>query len=340
MGTQSAIDELLDSACPAIRYRMRRDILEGVGSYDGLRDLQEHVLGDSQVHSLFVRQSPDGWLGQPFHRYDSHEAAVRLLAEKGVPPDHPPLAAALCAIEDQGGRIEGELGRVGRVLDERGFGGTCMMRAATLAHAGLENNDLVREQVQAALEGFRAVLEVESVEAMTERYRGKRVFRHGVRWPGIYHLRLLAYTHSWRGADHCTLLTQAVARLVALSPIPPILVRERSQRIAPAWFAMQDSGPDMAAMDAPQWMMWFHRRELLARLGLIWGIPGLARQGSRLAKMLESPSGWFALRLRHEYFARWGAYTGLMLEHDWKSPWRRQYDPTFRSLLILHNSSG
>lgn len=33
---------------------------------------------------------------------------------------------------------------------------------------------------------------------------------------------------------------------------------------------------------------------------------------------------------------KWGAYSSLTLERDWKDPRRRMYDPTFRSLLILH----
>jgi hypothetical protein len=47
-------------------------------------------------------------------------------------------------------------------------------------------------------------------------------------------------------------------------------------------------------------------------------------------------TGGFPLELRHLYFTKWGAYTGLMLEKDWRSPRRRANDLTFRAVLILH----
>ena len=44
------------------------------------------------------------------------------------------------------------------------------------------------------------------------------------------------------------------------------------------------------------------------------------------------------MKLGHESFREWGAYTGLMLERDWRRPRQQINDLTFRSLLIL--SSG
>jgi hypothetical protein len=52
--------------------------------------------------------------------------------------------------------------------------------------------------------------------------------------------------------------------------------------------------------------------------------------------MLATGQGRFTKALSHTYFRKWGAYTGLMLERDWRDPQRRIYDLTFRSLLILH----
>jgi hypothetical protein len=46
--------------------------------------------------------------------------------------------------------------------------------------------------------------------------------------------------------------------------------------------------------------------------------------------------GKFTKQLAHDYFRRWGAYTGLMLEADWRIPQRRINDLIFRSLLILN----
>jgi hypothetical protein len=43
-------------------------------------------------------------------------------------------------------------------------------------------------------------------------------------------------------------------------------------------------------------------------------------------------------KLNHTYFQKWGSYTGLALEKDWRHPQRRVNDLTFRSLLIIHYS--
>ncbi len=126
--------------------------------------------------------------------------------------------------------------------------------------------------------------------------------------------------------------------MVRLSPIPNIYVKYKSQLIAPASFCMQNFAPDMNALTDAEWMQWFHRMELLARLGVVPEIPELRRRVQVLAKMLDEDQGLFAEKLSHAYFQKWGAYTGLALEKDWRLPQRRINDLTFRSLLILHYS--
>jgi hypothetical protein len=59
-------------------------------------------------------------------------------------------------------------------------------------------------------------------------------------------------------------------------------------------------------------------------------------QAAVLREMLTAGQGKFTKALAHPYFRKWGTYTGLMLEHDWRDPRRRIYDLSFRSLLILH----
>jgi hypothetical protein len=90
-------------------------------------------------------------------------------------------------------------------------------------------------------------------------------------------------------------------------------------------------------LDDSHWMMWFHRLELLSRLGVVRSIPTLVQQITILREMLAANQGRFTKTLSHPYFRKWGAYTGLMLERDWRDPQRRIYDLTFRSLLILHD---
>ncbi len=331
-----AIPELLSRACPSIRYRLNSEILGCSSSSGEMRLLQSQIPDDPAVQAVFHWQEPDGWLAWDFHGQKSIESGIRILCEKGVDRSHPVLSAALHALENHPERLDRGIGKVGRVLDERGFGGSRMIRSTVFAYAGLEDRAGVGEQVQVALDGFRAVTGVHFPDALAAEYKGRLVYRPGARWPGLYHLRLLACTQGWRTAENCRMLAQAVQRLVDLSPLPVIHVLHKSQVMAPASFAMQDFNPDMNSMDAAQWMMWFHRMEYLARLGVVPFVPELRAQVSRLAGLIDGGAGTFPIRVQHPYFTRWGPYTGLMLERDWRSPQRRANDLIFRSLLILH----
>ena len=326
---------LLEHAYPSIQYRTRSEILGQSPSDDIIVELQAQILQDLLVKEVLSWQQPDGWLAWDFHGGKSIETGIRILCEKGVRSDHPALAKALAALEEHTERLDRGIGKVGKILDERGFGGSLMIRAAVFAYAGLERRPFLQGQIAQALAGFQALLAVGSIAEITEKYREKRVFRPGVCWPGIYHLRLLAFTQTWRTPENLQMVAGAIRRLVELSPLPDIGVRHKSQVMAPPSFAMHDFNPDMSQMSDSDWMMWFHRMECLARLGVIRLVPELQEQTAVLAGMLDA-KGWFARKLSHPYFNQWGAYTGLMLENNWQSSQRRMNDLTFRSNLILH----
>jgi len=339
MQFDEVIVELLDSACPSIKYRLRSELLGQSSASPVMLKLQEQIQHDPMVQEVLHWQGLDGWLAWDFHGAKSHETGIRILCEKGLSHQHPVLARALDALEGYTNRLDRGIGKPGWLLDQLGFGGALMIRAAMFASAGIEDKYFVQEQVQKALTGFRAVLEVNSIKDIVEEYKSRLVFKPGVRWPGIYHLRLLAFTHQWKTAENLFMLVNSIRRLVELSPIPEIQVRSKSQWIAPASFCMHDFNPNMDSMDGAHWMMWFHRTECLARLGVIQSIPGLKRQVDWLDTLSKAEPGWSTRILSHPYFSRWGAYTGLMLEPDWRHPKSREYDLTFRRLLISHYGS-
>jgi hypothetical protein len=237
-------------------------------------------------------QQADGWLGWRFHGKTSIETGIRILCEKGVQRFHPVLAEALDALEKYTERLDRGIGKVGKILDEKGFGGSLMIRATVFAYAGVENKPFLQAQIGKALDEFKAVLTTNSLENLVEMYRGKLVFKPNVQWPSIYHLRLLAFTHSWRTIENQKLVADGVKRLIKLSPLPNISVRSKSQCIAPATFCMHDFNPEMGLMDDAHWMMWFHRMECLARLGVVKAITELQRQVDALASMLDA-DGYF-----------------------------------------------
>ncbi len=319
---------------------MRKAFLHRSPDQSEMADLQNKILQEDVVKAVINSQGADGWLAWTFHGYESMESAMRLLCEKGVEPNQPVLANALLSLEAHTDYLERGLGKGGKILDELGFGGSETIRACLFASAGNEEIPFVKKQIEQALEVFKSVTKIKSLDYLCEPYKGKFIYRAGgVHWPSIYHLRLLAMTQNWRIPENCKMMGESIQHIVRLSPIPNIHVRHKSQLIAPASFCMDNFTPDMKWLIDAEWMQWFHRMELLARLGVVNQIPELKVQVQTLTDILEKGQGVFTKKLSHPYFQKWGAYTGLMLEKDWRLPQRRINDLTFRSLLILHYSN-
>ena len=333
---QEAIADLLKNACPSIQCRVRIEILGQPDTDNQVEDLQNRILQDNLVKEAIGWQGSDEWENSQFHSNNGIESGVRILCEKGVRRDHPTIKRALNVLKKQPDIIYRGIGKPGKILDELGFGGAQMIKAVVFAYPGAEHESCVKEQIKIALEGLEFIGCIESVDQLTETYKNKLVFKPTVMWPGIYHLRLLAHTRQWRTPENYQLVMKGVKKLVELSPIPSIHVRKQSQLIAPASFAMQDFNPNMEKMSGAMWMEWFHRMELLSRIGIVSSIGELQRQLTRLDEMLKQGSGWFMEKISHSSFMNWGTYTGLSLEKDWRSSKRRMYDLTFRSLIIKH----
>jgi len=335
---ETAIDLLLTLACPSIQYRIRKELFGQSPSLPEMTVLQNQILQDEAVKEIIASQQPDGWLGWAFHGYNSMESGIRLLCEKGIEADQPLLSQALSALEKHKERLSRGIGKVGKALDDLGFGGAETIRAYLFAHAGIEDIPLVKNQVRQAFDAFKFAANTALLEDIHEPYKDKLVFREGVRFPSIYHLRLLAMTFGWRTPANRRMIKKSIGRLVQLSPIPDMHVKYKSQLIAPASFGMDHFTRDMTGLKDAEWMLWFHRMELLSRLGVVNQIPELKQQVRQLENLLQEDDGIFTKKLNHVYFKKWGAYTGLMLEKDWRTPQRRINDLTFRSVLILHHA--
>lgn len=331
---------LSKTACPSIAWRIRKEIFQEDGASPQMRDLQKQILEDSEVKRIFSLQKEDGWLGGTFHDTDEPESGIRFLMEKGVEPGHPTVQKALQAILDRGEDFDlGSMQRVGKPLDAWRLGGSKLMRATVFAYAGAEEHDFVKAHIREALDAFRFAGGVKDIKDIFEPYKGKKVFKSGVIWPCVYHLRLLAYTKSWRTEENQTMLAQAVTHLAALSPIPEIKLLNKGQVISPASVFMYTFNDDMAALTDAGWMMWFHRTEMIARLGVVHQTEAIRRQLEYVSRMVKESGGLFTKPLRHPYFVKWSQYVGLNLESDWKTKDRRVNDLTFRWLLIQFYAS-
>ena len=161
--------------------------------------LQSQILEDPAVKEVFGWQAADGWLAWNFHGYHSlevgHPPAVR--KGRGQPPSgfiqrlagseklrrRPPRPRPGTAGQDLRPVRSG-----GRADDPGSRAGLCRYRRRTRS----------QRANRPGAGGFRSVLAIDQVGDLVDEYKGKPVFRPGIHWPSIYHLRLLAWTQSWR----------------------------------------------------------------------------------------------------------------------------------------------
>lgn len=334
MNKQTAL-HISKRACPSISYRIRKEIFHEDIRKPEMQALQSKILDDPEILRIFSLKKEDGWLGGLFHGVDEPESSIRYLVEKGVEPSHPIIQDALNAIVAKGDKFdEGSMYRVGKPLDNLHFGGSKLIKACVFAYAGEENYDFVIEQINESLDVFSFVCGVENIADIYDEYKGKLVFKNSVMWPCIYHLRLLANTNNWRNTKNQEMMKKAISKLVDFSPIPEIKLLYRHQIISPASIFMNNFNSDMSSLNAKEWMMWFHRTELIAKLGIATKVDSIKRQIDYVNNLLKENNGLFIKKLRHYYFTKWTQYTGLALEENWKSSDKITNDLTFRCLLI------
>lgn len=322
-------------ACPSIAYRIRKEILHEDISNPDMQELQIKILNEKEILRILHLKKEDGWLGGSFHGVDEPESCIRYLIEKGVEPRHPVIQDALNAIINRGDKFdEGSMYRVGKPLDDLHLGGSKLIKSCVFAYTGNEQYDFVLEQIEEALEVFRYVCSVDSITDIYNIYKDKLIFKTGVMWPSIYHLRLLAYTNSWKNTKNQEMMVRSISKLVDLSPIPNIKLLYKHQIIAPASIYMNNFNDNMNGLTAKEWMMWFHRTELISRLGIALRIPSIRAQIKYVNDLLKANKGLFNMKLNHYYFTKWTQYLGLALEENWKTSDKMINDLTFRCLLI------
>lgn len=322
-------------SCPSISYRIRKEILHEDISKSEMQLLQAKILNEEEIVRIFTLKKEDGWLGGLFHGIDEPECCIRYLIEKGVEPSHPIIKEALIGILKKGENFDkGSMSRVGKPLDQLHFGGSNLIKACVFAYTGNEDYDFVIEKIEEALDVFRYVCTVDKITDISDVYKDKLVFKSGVLWPSIYHLRLLAYTHKWKSEKNQEMLVSAFTNLSRLSPIPSIKVLHNHQVISPASIYMNHFNEDINYINAKEWMMWFHRTELIARLGIALKVPSIKMQIKDVDRILNENNGLFTRKFRHYYFTKWTQYLGLALEDNWKTGDKVINDLTFRCLLI------
>lgn len=154
---QKHIDFLLSEACPSIKYRIHKEIMP-LFTDDQAEELIVQILEDGLVRKFISIQEPDGWINQDFHSENGVETAVRVFCEKGLDAGHIAVSKMLNQLKEREHTFDnGSLMRVGKLLDQLNLGGSQLIRAVIFAHAGKEDDQLILEQVKAALDVFTYV---------------------------------------------------------------------------------------------------------------------------------------------------------------------------------------
>jgi len=151
------------------------------------------------------------------------------------------------------------------------------------------------------------------------------VIREGIGLPSYCHLQVLAFTHGWRTSGNLARVRDGVDALCAV-PLPDAYVKEGSEIVAPASLrAGAWSRPWELEKDFDR-ACWIDRVLLLLKAGLV--SPEFAAAVAEY--VLTLPERWAKEIRASAPFLRWGAYTGVGLEPDWRSPRRKYADLWFR----------
>lgn len=338
------LNALAEEGCPSLRYRTRKEILE---SGPDISDYLDEIVTDKRVRYVATWRKEDGFLGDSFHggwipevkmKYfgTGAEGALRFLAEMGVPANYPLVENCLDALlKDKWRNDKFSWSEV--YLPELGLFGENHVRAVVFSRFGIEEHDFIRIEIQRAFDTFSRVLNIHSMDDITGTFQNKPYYNSGIVLPDSYHLKLLAFTHTWRNRKNEELLAAAIGRLVDLSPFPHIYIKYRNQRIAPAEITPRNLKQSPRELDTRDWFWWMHTMELFARMGIVPQVAALKNQVLELKEILDEGDGFFPFRPYSRNFEVWGVYPGLALEESWKGG-RWKYDMTFRSLLILKYS--
>jgi hypothetical protein len=336
------VHKLAGEACASIRYRTRKEILEE--NPDRSEYLAE-ILDDPRVGYVFSWQHPDGYLGRRFHggwipyaktrQNTGAESALRFLSEMGIPSDHPVVAKGLQALlNDHWYPDPWKWPTVYK--PEIGLFGMDYVRSVVFAYFGIEGYDFIQTEIRRALEVMQRAVDIHSISDITGSYQNKLYFNQGIVLPDLYHLRLLAFTQSWRNDVTTGMVARSIEHLINLSPLPVTYIKCGSQLVAPARI-MQDLKQSPLNLNPADWFWWLQTMELFARMGIIKSIPEPTRQVAELQEFLQLGGGFFPFKPKGTAFENWSVYAGMALEEKWKNN-RWKYDLTFRALLILKYS--
>ncbi len=234
-----SIDFLLENAGPVIQYRLRKEILHNLSEAEE-GDFLENIYQTPYFKLVESYVKPNGYIGNGMHSWDNWrgkvlhetplqdgETAARLLSYYTIPKTLPIVKNFITAmrnetiLQEEFSYIPPEIPR----FKNRFIGlnnGNCLMSLIYTMQAILgygDDNEDVREFQQIALEGFKRVLDISSIDEITK-YDANSKRRYNYPYiesdeffPDSYTLSMLAYTTSWRNDENIKLLATSLNHL-------------------------------------------------------------------------------------------------------------------------------
>jgi hypothetical protein len=270
----------------------------------------------------------------PFHGFDTLESILKVFGEHGIGRhvyQYRVVYERVFSLSEHTPQVYRGLTKPGLILDELRAGGAMLIRAAILARAGVDDENSIKEAIAESVDLFVGLLGVTHRDELVMPYKDKYIFRKGAYLPSYYHLVILASTQSWRTPENIAQIRQSVANLCRLC-LPHALLKYGSQLVAPASLNEQHwLTPEKIHYDSEK-AMWVERMILILQAGIAdETLKSVIRDFA--PKFVEL---WSKSIRNTQPFLKWGAYTGIGLEPDWKLKERKHLDLWFRQRQIEH----
>lgn len=331
MKKDNIIKLLIEEGCPSIAYRVRKEILEDDISEQEYINYQKLIYAEPKVQTILSWQNPDGYFGTRLHtaptgsKIWTHEGCLRYLIEMGLSNENVKKALDVMLYPAWGKECENS--RAASTFKYE------LIRASLFARAGIQNDEVVSKWVEDAVQGFQNIANAGKYnDLVVERRDGKLVYKKDIHTPVIYHLRILAFTDSWRTEENLKMMKTAYENLYHWLPLPPTYHMSKYP-VAPLGLV---SAPVNQNFSNDLGFVWIHFYELSARMGMLGKESPFRKHFEELKEHVLKQDEQFDkyTKDKNGSYIGWSGYSGSALEGNGETQQERMRDFMFRVLLI------
>jgi len=369
---ERSVEFLLENAGPVIRYRLKKELLQNITSYEEEKLLNEiYRLPHMKLVLSYVKDN--GYIGSGMHSWDNWrgkvlhetplqdgECAARLLSYYRIPKEHRTVAGFVSAMRDEEilknefSYIPPEIPR----FEKRFVGinsGNCLMALIYTMQAILgcgDDTDECRDFQLISLKGFERILEISSLDDITafnENSKSKYNCPYigpDEYFPNVYTLEALAHTHGWRTEMSIAMLANSLNRInEIMKPDNELAIRINGKLVGPMFALARPIIP----FSCEYLNTIVYRRTLthIAMCGVGDRVNVIKQSMENIANSFDDEGilrTAFELPENRKYSPKNikypTAYTDVRLEHDYKKKTALACDLTFWALEFMYYANG